>query len=51
MYGAGIAFQSRGGRLTTSLEWDHVAYSVNLENDEDERIPDADELHDLGKLG
>ncbi|MFQ5350349.1 MAG: hypothetical protein ACE5EG_07900, partial [Thermoanaerobaculia bacterium] len=44
-YGAGIAFQSRDGRLTTSLEWDHVGYSKSLENDADERIPDADELH------
>ena len=44
-YGAGIAFQSRDGRLTTSLEWDHVAYSEMLPNDPDERIPDADELH------
>ena len=43
--GAGIAFQSRDGRLTTSLEWDHVGYSENLKNDPDERIPDADELH------
>ena len=45
VYGAGIAFQSRSGRLTTSLEWDHVGYSENLNNDPDEGIPDADELH------
>jgi hypothetical protein len=45
VYGAGIAFQSRDGRLTTSLEWDHVEYSKNLRNDTDERVPDADELH------
>ena len=44
-YGAGIAFQASGGRLTTSFEWDRVLYSANLRNDPDERIPDADELH------
>ena len=44
-YGAGIAYQSPGGRWTGSLEWDHVGYSENLNNDPDERIPDADEIH------
>lgn len=44
-YGAGVAFQSRDGRLTTSLEWDHVAYSEMLPGDTDERIPNADEVH------
>ena len=45
VYGAGIAYQSPGGRWTGSLEWDHVGYSENLNNDPDERIPDADEIH------
>jgi hypothetical protein len=45
VWGAGVAFQSRDGRLTASLEWDHVAYSQILSGDPDERIPDADELH------
>ncbi len=44
-YGAGVAFQSRDGRVTTSLEWDHVGYAEILAGDRDERIPDADEIH------
>lgn len=45
VYGAGIAFQSREGRLTMSLEWDHVKYSEILAGDPNERFPDADEIH------
>jgi long-subunit fatty acid transport protein len=44
-HGAGLAYQTADGRLTTSFEWDHVSYSQNLRNDPDERIPDTDELH------
>jgi hypothetical protein len=47
MYGLGIAFRARDGRLTASLEWDRVEYSSILESagSSDEAIPDADETH------
>ncbi len=47
VYGLGVAFRSAGGRLTASFEWDRVEYSDLLDNDPDENesIPDADELH------
>jgi long-subunit fatty acid transport protein len=43
--GLGIAYRSKDGRLTSSLEWDRVHYSELLEGDPDETIPDADEIH------
>ena len=43
--GLGVAYRSDDGRLTSSLEWDHVAYSDISAGDPNETIPDADEIH------
>jgi long-subunit fatty acid transport protein len=47
VFGLGVAFRARDGRLTGSLEWDHVEYSSIFESlgESDEAIPDADEVH------
>ena len=45
VFGLGIAYRSKGGLLTGSLEWDHVAYATMSAGDPDETAPDADEFH------
>jgi long-subunit fatty acid transport protein len=47
VFGLGLAFRARDGRLTASLEWDRVEYSSILESlgESGEAIPDADEIH------
>jgi hypothetical protein len=44
VFGFGIAYRSKGGLLTASVEWDHVAYATMSEGDPDEAAPDADEF-------
>ena len=43
--GLGCAYTSRDGSLTVSFEWDYVFYSVIYDDDPDEAVPDAHELH------
>ncbi len=51
VYGLGAAYQSTGGEITASFEWDHVGYSSILNSFETvvgetgAELNDADELH------
>ena len=45
VYGLGVAYRSRDGRLAVSFEWDRVAYSSIFSGDDELYIDDANEFH------